>query len=217
LTNKNLRPKFSLHFQPNVCLAKERPNYTQEKNMSARRKNCHFIPGSDSIAVAGTGSPTIIHFLAARTRSLSTLLLFLVLLYVPQTTLAGPAGPPPSVVVEAVTEADIVPATEYVGHVEAIQAVDLLARVEGFLEKVRFKEGDFVHAGDVLFQIEQEAYKARTAADQGRVEQAKTDLDHGESYLKRLRGARAENFPATDIDNAVADVLMNKAKLAEME
>ena len=50
---------------------------------------------------------------------------------------AGPgpvAEPPPLVTVAPVIEQDINPPTEYVGHVEAIQSVDLRARVEGFLE-----------------------------------------------------------------------------------
>lgn len=59
-------------------------------------------------------------------------------------------GPPPLVTVVAVAEQDVNPPKEYVGHVEAIQMVDLQARVGGFLEQVNFKEGSEVHAGDSL-------------------------------------------------------------------
>ncbi|ROQ89829.1 efflux RND transporter periplasmic adaptor subunit [Desulfosoma caldarium] len=98
---------------------------------------------------------------------------------------------------------DVNPATEYVGHVEALQTVDLRARVEGFLQEVRFREGARVRAGDVLYVIEQDLYKARVEASKAQVAQAEAALDRADRYLKRLRAARAESVPATDMDNAV--------------
>lgn len=99
---------------------------------------------------------------------------------------------------------DVNPATEYVGHVEAMQTVDLRARVEGFLQEVRFREGARVRAGDVLYVIEQDLYKARVEASKAQVAQAEAALERAERYLKRLQSARAESVPATDMDNAVA-------------
>jgi len=129
----------------------------------------------------------------------------------------GSAAPPPTVEVAPVTEADIVPVTEYVGHVEAIQAVDLRARVEGFLKEVRFKEGDFVHTGDVLYIIEQDAYQAQVQASQAKREEAEAELKRASSHLKRLRAARPESVPATDLDNAEAAEQMAKAQLSAAE
>lgn len=60
--------------------------------------------------------------------------------------------------VAAVTIQDVNPPAEYVGHVEAVQAVELWARVQGFLEQVNFKEGSDVRAGDLLYVIEQAPY-----------------------------------------------------------
>jgi membrane fusion protein (multidrug efflux system) len=65
------------------------------------------------------------------------------------------------VTVEAVTEQEVNPPSDYVGRVEAIQAVDLRARVEGFIEHVKFQEGGKVKAGDLLYLIEQAPYKAK--------------------------------------------------------
>jgi membrane fusion protein (multidrug efflux system) len=129
----------------------------------------------------------------------------------------GPGGPPPTVVTAAISEADIVPSVEYVGHVEAIQSVDLRARVEGFLEEVHFKDGDFVHAGEVLYTIEQAVYKARVAADEARITKAQAESKRATSRLKRLKSARAESIPATDMDNAVAAEMAAEAGVAEAE
>ena len=121
------------------------------------------------------------------------------------------------VTVAPVVEQDISPVTEYIGHVEAIQAVELRARVEGFLEKVNFREGDFVHAGDLLYVIEQAPYQARVDGDRARLEAARAELTRASQRLKRLREARPESIPATDLDNAVAAELTAKAQLAEAE
>ncbi|MDH4012091.1 MAG: biotin/lipoyl-binding protein, partial [Desulfobacterales bacterium] len=123
-------------------------------------------------------------------------------------------GPPPLVTVAAVTLQDVNPPAEYVGHVEAIQAVDLRARVEGFLEQVNFKEGDVVQDGDLLYSIEQAPYKTKVAADKARVAQAEAELDRANSHLKRLQGARPASIRATDMDDAVAAQLRAQAQLA---
>ena len=124
-------------------------------------------------------------------------------------------GPPPMVTVAAVTEQDINPPVEYVGHVEAIQTVDLRARVEGFLEQIKFKEGSDVHSGDLLYIIEQASYQSRVDAAGAIVAQAEASLSKASQRLSRLRAARPESVPATDMDNAVAEELSARAQLAE--
>jgi membrane fusion protein (multidrug efflux system) len=144
--------------------------------------------------------------------------LFLTLV-LPLFAIAGPPGsddgPPPLVTVAAVTLQDVNPPEEYVGHVEAIQSVDLQARVEGFLEEVRFKEGNFVNAGDLLYVIEQAPYQANVKADRARVEQLQAILTKASQYLERVRTVRSGGVSATDIDNAVAEEARAKAQLEE--
>jgi RND family efflux transporter MFP subunit len=121
----------------------------------------------------------------------------------------GPGGgPPPLVTVAAVIEHDVNPPAEYVGHVEAIQSVDLRARVEGFLEQVKFREGGDVNAGDMLYVVEQVPYKARVA-------QAKATLTKARQYLHRVRAVSSGLVSAADIDNAVTDELHARAQLQE--
>ncbi|HKJ98439.1 MAG TPA: efflux RND transporter periplasmic adaptor subunit [Desulfotignum sp.] len=132
--------------------------------------------------------------------------------------LAGSAiaqGPPvPRVRVIAVTEQDVVPANEYVGHVEAMQSVDLRARVEGFLEAVSFKEGEYVKKGQVLYRIEQDGYAAKVALEKARVAQAEAELARAKSHLKRLQSVSRQSISAMDMDNAVAADLAARANLA---
>lgn len=114
-----------------------------------------------------------------------------------------------------VTAQDVNPPAEYVGHVEAIQAVDIRARVEGFIKEVKFREGQDVHSGDLLYVIEQAPYRAKVDADRARVAQAQANLDRASQHLRRLKTARPESVRATDMDNAVADEAQTKAQLQE--
>jgi membrane fusion protein (multidrug efflux system) len=58
----------------------------------------------------------------------------------------------------------IAKAKNFVGRVEAINKVEVHARVTGYLEDLLFKEGDFVKEGQSLYQIEKDLFQA--AADQ---------------------------------------------------
>ncbi|MGD8724399.1 MAG: efflux RND transporter periplasmic adaptor subunit [Desulfobacterales bacterium] len=155
------------------------------------------------------------------TRSAFWILLAGVFLLVafPFPVIAGPPASdgalPPLVSVEPVTLQDVNPPEEYVGHVEAIQTVDLQARVEGFLKEVKFKEGHFVRAGDLLYVIEQDLYQATVRADRARVDQLHAVLTKARQYLERVRTVRSGGVSAADIDNAVAEEAQAKAQLEE--
>lgn len=151
----------------------------------------------------------------------SRLLLFgLLSLAVPFTVDAAPAkqeSPPPLVTVISVTEQDVNPPMEYVGHVEAMQTVDLQARVGGFLEQVNFKEGSEVRAGDILYVIEQAPYKAKVAVAKAKVTKAQATFDRANNYLKRILNVRSGAVSATDIDAAKTDELEASAELQEAQ
>ena len=148
----------------------------------------------------------------------STLLLFFGLfsLVVPFKIMAA-EGPAPLVTIVTVTEQDVNPPTEYVGHVEAMQMVDLQARVGGFLEKVNFKEGSEVRAGDVLYIIEQAPYQARVAVAKARVTKAQATYSRATDYMKRIQNVRSGGVSATDIDAAKSDELETMAELQEAQ
>jgi membrane fusion protein (multidrug efflux system) len=116
----------------------------------------------------------------------------------------GKATSKPLVGVYKVETHDVNPPEIEVGHVEAIESVNIMARVEGYLEKVNFKEGDFIKKGQFLYVIEQPPYKARLDAAKAEVEQAEADLFKAKTKLKRLKSAQPESVPQTDIDDALA-------------
>jgi len=61
----------------------------------------------------------------------------------------------------------ITKAADFVGRVEAMERVDLRARVTGFLQAVLFKEGDLVKEGDVLYRIERDSFDAAVQQARG--------------------------------------------------
>jgi membrane fusion protein, multidrug efflux system len=73
-------------------------------------------------------------------------------------------APVPAVTVAAAALKSVTPAGTFVGRVQAVNTVNLVARVEGFLQKRTFTEGQVVKTGDPLFVIEQDIYQA--AVDQ---------------------------------------------------
>ena len=151
-------------------------------------------------------------------RPVALFLGLLLIIVFPVMVIAGPAGPGtplPLVTVAPVTEQDVNPPAKYVGHVEAIQSVYLRARVKGFLEKVNFREGSDVQAGELLYVVEQAPYQARVNADKALVAQAEAILTKARQYLKRARTVRSGGLSATDLDNAVAEELRARAHLEQ--
>lgn len=127
---------------------------------------------------------------------------------------APPGGPLPTVRTLTISVQDIIKQQEYVGHVEAIQRVELRARVEGFIDAIKFSDGAFVHKGQILYVIEQAAYEAMVEADRAKVSQAQAEMARTAIYLKRLKTARKESISATALDDALAADLAAKASLA---
>jgi membrane fusion protein (multidrug efflux system) len=155
-------------------------------------------------------------------KSIGTIALFLILTVLPGLAWAAPpAGPgkgrPPVVSVIAVAEQEVNPPAEYVGRVEAIQSVDLRARVQGCLEQVKFKEGSEVQAGDILYLIEQAPYKAKVNEARARAAQNAAALTRAGQYLQRLKTVRSGGVSATDMDAAVSAELEAKAELQEAQ
>jgi membrane fusion protein, multidrug efflux system len=84
--------------------------------------------------------------------------------------------PPPAVAVVAAFKQDIKPQVTFSGRVMARDKVEVRARVEGFLQKRLFTEGQDVKEGDLLFIIEQEQYKASVDEIKASIVKAKAAL-----------------------------------------
>jgi membrane fusion protein (multidrug efflux system) len=138
----------------------------------------------------------------------------------------APAGAPtPAVTVVAVESRDITPSFTFTGRIEAIDKVDLRARVQGFLEKRLFEEGAEVHAGDLMYVIEKAPYEAEVQTVQATIERAQATLDlalieqrRQEQLVKRQAAAQAVLDQATaKASEARADLRRQQAALAQAE
>lgn len=112
----------------------------------------------------------------------------------------------PLVHVQKVEERNITRAREYIGRVEAIDSVDLVARVAGYLVSINFEEGRFVKAGDIMFTIERAKYLAEIESRKGSISQIEANIVEADKYLERLKSASRESVPEKDIEAAQRDV-----------
>ena len=117
------------------------------------------------------------------------------------------------VVVKPVAEEVVNPPRDFVGHVEAQESVEVKARVSGYLTDVKFLEGDVVKAGDLLFTIDDEDYKARIAQRAAEIARAEAALERAESTLKRLGAADVRSVSLIEMDNARTEVAATKAAI----
>jgi membrane fusion protein, multidrug efflux system len=104
---------------------------------------------------------------------------------------AGNERPPAAVTVNQPVLRDVVEWDEYPGRLEAVDMVEVRARVNGYLQSINFKDGAEVKKGDLLFVIDPRPYQAeldRATADllqaQTRLELASNDLARADRLLK---------------------------------
>ncbi len=130
----------------------------------------------------------------------------------------GPAPVPPSVTVVPATMGNVVSATEMIGQAKAYDEVDLVARVQGFLTKINFKEGTTVTKGQLLFQIEKDQYQALVESAQAMLMKAKAVFDNAETTYNRQKKLFDENATAKkNLDDATAAFTEAKANVMQAE
>ena len=98
------------------------------------------------------------------------------------------AGPPPAVTVSKPAAREVTDWDEYTGRFEAVEAVEVRARVAGYLDQVHFKDGQIVAKGDLLYTIDRRPFEA--TVDQARAELAQATTKH-ENTLKDVERGRA--------------------------
>lgn len=110
---------------------------------------------------------------------------------------------------------------QYTGRFEAVDRVEVRARVSGYIEEVHFRDGQFVEEGDLLYTIDPrpfEAALARADANVARAESqlrlAELELERGQTLLERQTTSQAEVDTRTaERDAAAADLLVAQAEL----
>src|SRR5215475_15852491 len=127
-------------------------------------------------------------------------------------------APPPAVTVTPVVSRQVTETGGYIGRVTAIDKVDIVARVTGFIEERTFTEGQMVKKGDLLFRIEQATYKA--AVEQARATLAKAKATEVNARLQLERGkelVRNNNIPQSTLDQRAADEAAAQANVMEAQ
>ena len=111
------------------------------------------------------------------------------------------APPPPKVIVTKPTIETVTDNLEFTGNTAAFETVKLVARVEGYLEKIHFQDGQRVNKGDLLFTIQQDQYKANVEKAQSDIDATKAKLDYAETEYKRFgRLFEQKAAAATQVD-----------------
>ena len=136
---------------------------------------------------------------------------------------APPQPPAPEVTVARPLQKNVRRYYDLTGNTEAVEMVDVRARVEGFLEEVHFKDGANVKEGDVLFTIEQEVFIADVEQAEAVLEsniaeshRAKADLDRVKLAVKTNAVSLQEvDLKQADYDIAVAAVAKAEALLKQ--
>ena len=101
----------------------------------------------------------------------------------------APAKKPIEVVVTTPITDEVTDYQDFTGRLDALKTVDIRARVSGYVTEAPFKEGDLVHEGDLLFQIDPRPYQA----DLSQAE-ANLKLAEAERNLQEKIAARAQQL-----------------------
>jgi len=109
---------------------------------------------------------------------------------------------PPTVVVAHPSARRVTNFLEFTGNTAAINAVTLVARVEGYLEKIHFQDGAKVKKGDLLFTIQQSQYQAQLQQAEAQVEAQKAALWHAKTEFERYSGLlKRDAASQVDVDH----------------
>lgn len=139
-----------------------------------------------------------------------------------------PAAPAPIPTVSASTPLvkEVTGWDTYTGRLEAVDTVEVRSRVNGYVERVAFRDGDYVQKGDLLFVIDPRPYQTAVQQAEGQLAQVKAQLALASKELERARSLittqaiatsvldqRAENHAAAEAAVGVASAVLGRAKL----
>jgi membrane fusion protein (multidrug efflux system) len=127
----------------------------------------------------------------------------------------APPPPPPTEVTAITLAPQTVPVSvQFVAQVESSHQVEILARVSGFLDKIAYKEGELVKAGQLMFRIDPKPFQAAVAAAKGEVANREAQLWTARANLDRVKPLAALDAASkSDLDNATGDVQSAEAAL----
>lgn len=125
-----------------------------------------------------------------------------------------PPGGPPEVTVAAPLQKTITEWDEFTGRFEAVETVDLRARVSGYLNSIHFRDGQIVAEGARLFVIDPRRFEIAVQQAKASVDQARAQLTLARSDLERaVPLAKRRNIPARELEAREAAVSEAVARL----
>ena len=145
-------------------------------------------------------------------RTAATVMALVLLVGCEQNSFVPP--PPPKVDVAAPVQRPVTRYLETTGNTAPVRTVDLVARVEGFLQSIEYQDGSFVKEGTTLFTIEPETYQlkleqaqAAEAGAQASVRQTEADFKRQSDLISRQAVSQAALDNSTSArDNAQANL-----------
>jgi RND family efflux transporter MFP subunit len=131
--------------------------------------------------------------------------------------------PPAKIGVAAPLKRDVTPVLELTGNAQAVNQVDLVARVQGFLQAIDYQDGAFVKQGDTLFVIEPTPYQARLQQAQAGQASAEAVLMQAQAEYQRQSSLGRTDFSSKSTveqalsarDSAQANVANQQAAVTQ--
>src|ERR1700726_2131214 len=128
----------------------------------------------------------------------------------------APAAPP--VAISAPLQRNLDTRLGFLGQFSAVQKVELRAQVGGTLTASHFKDGDIVHKGDLLFEIDTVPYEIKLSQAMAQLESAKARLElatielQRAEALKRTNAGSAQNVDQRAMEQRTAQAAVDGAK-----
>lgn len=134
------------------------------------------------------------------------------LLVVSPVSAQAPGGPPPGVIVQTVRATDVAEQWTFTGRVQAVDKVDLIARVQGFVASHEAREGAEVAKDQLLFVIEKAPYAVAVAQAEANLASARATTELARTTFNRIEAlAKRGNAPTAQLDDARAQLLKARA------
>ena len=103
----------------------------------------------------------------------------------------------------------------YVAHAEAVQEVDLLPQVDGYIKEIKFKEGDLVKEGQILYILDDERYQAVVNQRKADLAAAEAEQRRANRYYERMQAADERGITQKERDDAEAAAESAKASVLQ--
>ncbi len=130
----------------------------------------------------------------------------ILLLFIAMGCSKGPQEAPPAPAVEVMTviQKDVPVYKEWIGTLDGMVNATIRAQVQGYLIKQDYKEGDFVKAGQVLFEIDPRTFQAALEQSQGQLEAQQARWTTAKANLARIKPLAEKNAVSKkDLDDSI--------------